>query len=110
MDGNELTAQFIGDTRWSGLPDAVQHKVRMCLVDIIAAIVGGGLTPISDIAAAYAPVALPRETTRQSCYTTRARGLLEQPLPTPARLMLWTAMTGAPIHENIKVRRFFQQR
>ena len=54
MDGNELAAQFIGDTRWSGLPDAVQHKVKMCLVDIIAAIVGGVLAPISDIVAAYA--------------------------------------------------------
>ncbi len=41
MDGNELAAQFIGDTRWNGLPDAVQHKVKMCLVDIIAAIAGG---------------------------------------------------------------------
>ena len=41
MDGNELAAQFIGDTRWNGLPDAVQHKVKMCLVDNIAAIVGG---------------------------------------------------------------------
>jgi 2-methylcitrate dehydratase PrpD len=54
MDGNELAAQFIRDTRWNDLPDAVQHKVKMCLVDIIAAIVGGVLTPISDIAAAYA--------------------------------------------------------
>jgi 2-methylcitrate dehydratase PrpD len=57
MNGNELAAQFIGDTRWSGLPGAVQHKAKMCLVDIIAAMVGGVLTPISDIAAAYAPVA-----------------------------------------------------
>jgi 2-methylcitrate dehydratase PrpD len=32
----------------------VQHKVKMCLVDIVAATVGGVLTPISDIAAAYA--------------------------------------------------------
>jgi len=47
MDGTDLAAQFIGDTRWSGLPDAVQHKVKMCLVDIVAAIVGGVLTPIS---------------------------------------------------------------
>ncbi len=59
MDGNELSAQFIGDMRWNGLPDAVQHKVKMCLVDIIAAILSGVLTPISDIAAAYAPVAWP---------------------------------------------------
>ncbi len=57
MNGNELAAQFIADTRWDDLPEAVQHKVKMCLVDIVAAIVGGVLTPISDIAAAYAPVA-----------------------------------------------------
>jgi 2-methylcitrate dehydratase PrpD len=57
MNGNEQAAQFIGGTRWSGLPDTVQNKAKMCLVDIIAAIVGGVLTPISDIAAAYAPVA-----------------------------------------------------
>jgi 2-methylcitrate dehydratase PrpD len=57
MNGNELAAQFIGDTRWSGLPDAVRHKVKMCLVDIIAAMVAGTLTPISEIAAKYAPVA-----------------------------------------------------
>ncbi len=109
MDGNELAAQFIRDTRWNGLPDAVQHKVKMCLVDIIAAIVGGVLTPISDVAAAYAPVAWP-ETTRQSYCTTGVRGLLERPLPTRAQPMVWTAMTGAPIHEDIKVRRFFRPR
>jgi 2-methylcitrate dehydratase PrpD len=57
MNGNELAAQFIADTRWDDLPQAVQHKVKMCLVDIVAAIVGGVLTPVSDIAAAYAPVA-----------------------------------------------------
>jgi len=59
MDGNELAAQFIADTRWDDLPAAVQHKAKMCLVDIVAAIVGGALTPISGIAAAYAPVAWP---------------------------------------------------
>jgi 2-methylcitrate dehydratase PrpD len=57
MNGNELAAKFIVDTRWDDLPEVVQHKVKMCLVDIIAAIVGGVLTPVSDIAAAYAPVA-----------------------------------------------------
>jgi len=57
MNGNELAAQFIADTRWDNLPEVVQHKAKICLVDIVAAIVGGVLTPISDIAAAYAPVA-----------------------------------------------------
>lgn len=54
MDGNEMAARFIRSTCWAGLPEVVQHKVKMCLVDIVAATVGGVLTPISDIVAAYA--------------------------------------------------------
>jgi 2-methylcitrate dehydratase PrpD len=59
VQGNELAAQFIADTRWDDLPEAVQHKAKMCLVDIVAAMVGGVLTPVSDIAAEYASVAWP---------------------------------------------------
>ncbi len=73
MDGNELAAQFIGGMRWNGLPDAVQHKVKMCLVDFVAAIVGGALTPISDIAAAYAPVAWPGDDATILLHDARAR-------------------------------------
>jgi len=54
MDGNEIAARFIRSTDWDGLPEVVQHKVKMCLVDIVAATAGGVLTPISDIVAAYA--------------------------------------------------------
>jgi len=61
MNGNERAAQFIAHTQWADLPEAVQHKAKICLVDIMAAIVGGVLTPVSDIAAAYAPVAWPGE-------------------------------------------------
>ncbi len=73
MNGNELAAQFIGDTHWNGLPDAVQQKVKMCLVDIVAATVGGVLTPISEIAAAYAPVAWPGDDATILLHDTRAR-------------------------------------
>jgi 2-methylcitrate dehydratase PrpD len=59
MDGNGIVARFIRSASWDGLPEIVQHKVKMCLVDIVAAMVGGVLTPISDIAAAYAPLAWP---------------------------------------------------
>ncbi|MFQ5547707.1 MAG: MmgE/PrpD family protein [Woeseia sp.] len=59
MDGNELAAQFVRDTDWNDLPDEVRHQAKQCLIDIIAAIVGGVLTPISDITAAYAPIAWP---------------------------------------------------
>jgi len=54
MDGNEIAARFIRSTCWNKLPKAVQHKVKMCLVDIVAATVGGVLTPVSDITATYA--------------------------------------------------------
>lgn len=54
MDGNDIAAEFIRSMNWDGLPEAVQQKVKMCLVDIVAATVGGVLTPISDIVAAYA--------------------------------------------------------
>jgi len=54
MDGNGIAARFIRSTSWDGLPEVVQHKVKMCLVDIVAATVGGVLTPISDIVASYA--------------------------------------------------------
>ena len=57
--GNELAAQFIRDTHWNDLPNAVQHHSKQCLIDIIAAMVAGVLTPISDITAGYAPVAWP---------------------------------------------------
>ena len=59
VDGNALAAQFIRDIQWNDLPDAVQDHVKACLIDIIGAIVGGVLTPVSDITAAYAPVAWP---------------------------------------------------
>ena len=58
-DGNELAAEFIRDMRWDDLPDAVRHQAKQCLIDIVAAIVGGVLTPISGIAAGYAPQAWP---------------------------------------------------
>ena len=54
MDGNYIAAHFIQTTCWSALPEIVQHKVKMCLVDTVAAIVGGALTRISAIAADYA--------------------------------------------------------
>ena len=73
MDGNEIAARFIRSTDWDGLPEAVQHKVKMCLADIVAATIGGALTPISDIVAAYAPVAWPGDDATILLHDTRAR-------------------------------------
>lgn len=73
MNGNELAAQFIGDTCWTGLPTTVQNKAKACLVDIVAAMVGGTLTPVSKIAAAYAPVAWPGGEASVLLHGVRAR-------------------------------------
>ena len=54
VDGDDIAAWFIRNTKWDGLPEGVKQKIKVCLVDIVAATVGGVLTPVSDIAAAYA--------------------------------------------------------
>jgi 2-methylcitrate dehydratase PrpD len=59
MHGDELAARFIQETRWAGLPPAVQQKARMCLMDNVGATLAGTLTRVSQIAADYAAVAWP---------------------------------------------------
>jgi 2-methylcitrate dehydratase PrpD len=54
MDGNQITAQFIAETRWEDLPDAVKEKARMCLIDSLGATLAGTLTGVSRICAGYA--------------------------------------------------------
>ena len=54
MDGNQLTAEFIAETRWEDLPFEVQEKARMCLVDNLGAALAGTLTRVSRICADYA--------------------------------------------------------
>jgi 2-methylcitrate dehydratase PrpD len=54
MNANDLAAQFITCTDWDTLPDLVQDKARMCLVDNLGAALAGTLTRISQIGADYA--------------------------------------------------------
>ena len=61
MDGNELTAKFITETRWEDLPPEVQEKARMCLVDNLGATLAGTLTRVSQICADYAEVTWPAD-------------------------------------------------
>jgi 2-methylcitrate dehydratase PrpD len=61
MDANQLTAQFITETRWEMLPAAVQEKARMCLVDNLGATLAGTLTRVSQICADYAQVTWPSD-------------------------------------------------
>ncbi len=59
MNPDELTARFIADVRWDALPEAVQTKVRMCLVDNLGGTLAGTLTRVSRIGAEYAAEAWP---------------------------------------------------
>ena len=61
MDANELTAQFVTETRWETLPAEVQEKARMCLLDNLGATLAGTLTRVSQICADYAQVTWPSE-------------------------------------------------
>ena len=56
-NGNTLVAQFILDTTWETLPDEVQRKARLALLDALAATLSGTLTHVSRIAAGYAATA-----------------------------------------------------
>ena len=59
MDANQLTAQFIAETRWETLPTAVQEKARMCLIDNLGATLAGTQIRYSRICAEYAQVTWP---------------------------------------------------
>jgi 2-methylcitrate dehydratase PrpD len=52
--GNELAGSFIANTRWDELPEIVQHKAKLCLVDNVGATLAGTLTRVSQITAGYA--------------------------------------------------------
>lgn len=54
MDAEQLVADFIVNTRWDGLPQPVQRKVRLCLLDDLGATLVGTLTGVARIAAGYA--------------------------------------------------------
>jgi len=54
MDGNDLVASFVANTRYETLPPEVQRKAKLCLLDNLGATLSGTLTAISDITAAYA--------------------------------------------------------
>ena len=54
MNGHNLAARFVAETRWENLPAAVQRKARMCFADSLGAALAGTLTHVSRISADYA--------------------------------------------------------
>jgi 2-methylcitrate dehydratase PrpD len=50
----EKVGQFVAETRWADLPEAVQNQARRCLVDVLGAALSGTLARVSEITSAYA--------------------------------------------------------
>jgi len=53
-EGTDRVLDFITSIKWDGLPGAVQHQSRRCLLDLMSALVAGRRTPVGDIMAAVA--------------------------------------------------------
>lgn len=54
MNSIDLVSQFISTVTWDRLPEDVQRKARLCLMDNLGATLAGTLTRISRIGADYA--------------------------------------------------------
>ena len=53
-EGTDRVLDFITSIKWDGLPGAVQHQSRRCLLDLMSVLVAGRRTPVGDIMAAVA--------------------------------------------------------
>jgi 2-methylcitrate dehydratase PrpD len=58
-EAERQVAQFVASIRWRELPAAVQRKARLCLLDNLAAVIGGSRARLSRIAAEFAARFLP---------------------------------------------------
>jgi len=72
MDGDKLTARFISETRWEALPNAVQEKAKMCLLDNLSATISGTQAKVSRVAADFVSVNMPGDQSTILVYGTRA--------------------------------------
>ena len=61
MDGDSLVARFTVETEWSRLSEAVQNKVKMCLMDDLSATISGAQAKVSRIATEFASTCMPGE-------------------------------------------------
>ena len=61
MDGDSLVARFTVEMEWGSLPEAVQNKVKMCLMDDLSATISGAQAKVSRIATEFASTCMPGE-------------------------------------------------
>ncbi len=53
MNSNQSVVNFALDTKWSDLPQIVQHQSKRALLDNLGVLVAGGITPASQITHAF---------------------------------------------------------
>jgi 2-methylcitrate dehydratase PrpD len=53
MNSNQRAVDFSLDTKWSDLPEAVQHQSKRALLDNLGVLIAGGITPASQISRAF---------------------------------------------------------
>jgi len=75
LNANDLAAQFIATVTWESLPELVQEKVRMCLVDNLGAMLAGTLARISQIGAEYAAITWPGDRATIILHAKRASAI-----------------------------------
>jgi len=49
MEKNEITVNFIMETKWDALPDNIQHQAKRCLMDTLGALIAGHNTPVANL-------------------------------------------------------------
>ena len=49
MGLTDCAIQFIVDTDWKNVPDAVQHQAKRCLMDTLGALIAGKETPVREV-------------------------------------------------------------
>ena len=54
MNYTDRVIQFIRDTRWENLPEAVRHQSKRCLLDTLGALLAGTNTPVGKLISEFA--------------------------------------------------------
>ena len=108
MNGDSLTARFIVESKWEDLPEVVQNKVKMCLLDDLSATISGAQAEVSRIATQFASGCMPGDQER-SFFTETGLQQLVRPSPTPLQLMVWIPMTAPATPTGMQALRCFRQ-
>lgn len=54
MEQNEITLNFIMETKWDALSERIQQQAKRCLLDTLGALIAGHKTPVADLMSSFA--------------------------------------------------------